>query len=221
MYPAGNLFLPAPHGRIEAILKEPRAGARGAALVLHPHPLHGGTMHNKVVFRTARGLGEAGLITLRINFRGVGQSTGEHGHARGEQEDARAGLDHLEREYPALPLIVAGFSFGSYVGLSVGIPDPRVRAVVAVGTPVSMPGREYDFSLLRECRKPVLFVHGEHDEFGDVARLKELAAQLPPEARARVEVIAGAGHFFDRQLEELTRAVREWAEETLSSSSPT
>ena len=97
MYPAGNLFLPAPHGRIEAILKEPRAGARGAALVLHPHPLHGGTMHNKVVFRTARGLGEAGLITLRINFRGVGQSTGEHGHARGEQEDACAGLDHLER----------------------------------------------------------------------------------------------------------------------------
>ena len=84
MYPAGNLFIPAPHGRLEAILKEPRGGApRATALVLHPHPLHGGTMHNKVVFRTARGLEDAGAVTLRVNFRGVGHSTGEHTGARG------------------------------------------------------------------------------------------------------------------------------------------
>src|SRR5918992_1293611 len=131
MYPAGNLFIDAPHGRLEAILKEPRAeggaGARGAALVLHPHPLHGGTMHNKVVFRTARALNDAGLVTLRVNFRGTGQSTGAHDSARGgEQEDARAALDHLAGAYPGLPVFLAGFSFGARVGLEVGTRDGRV-----------------------------------------------------------------------------------------------
>jgi uncharacterized protein len=221
MYPSGNLFIPAPHGRIEAILKEPRAaegaGPRGAALVLHPHPLHGGTMHNKVVFRTARGLNDAGLVTLRINFRGVGQTTGEHDHARGgEQEDARIALDYLLGRYPGLPAFLAGFSFGSRVGLEVGTKDARVGFLVGVGTPVSMSERDYDFSFLSGCRKPVLFVHGEHDEFGCVEELRALAARLPPEARARVEVIPGAGHFFDEQLEDLTRTVRLWAEERLA-----
>src|SRR4051812_1608426 len=107
MYPAGNLFIEAPHGRLEAIWKEPRGAALGAALVLHPHPLHGGTMHNKVVFRTARGLEDAGLATLRVNFRGVGQSTGTHTGARGgEQEDARVALDYLVDRYPSLPVFV-------------------------------------------------------------------------------------------------------------------
>src|SRR3712207_279344 len=112
MYPAGNLFITAPHGRLEAIIKEPRTEARGAALVLHPHPLHGGTMHNKVVFRAARAMNDAGLVALRVNFRGTGQSTGEHTGARGgEQEDARAALDYLAKTYPSLPLVLAGFSF--------------------------------------------------------------------------------------------------------------
>jgi alpha/beta superfamily hydrolase len=218
MYPSGNLFIPAPHGRLEAILKEPRgvAAARGAALVLHPHPLHGGTMHNKVAFRTARGLNDAGLTTLRINFRGTGQSTGEHDHARGgEQEDARVALDYLIERNPGLPVFLAGFSFGARVGLEVGTRDPRVRFLVGVGTPVSMKERDYDFSFLEECRKPLLLVHGEHDEFGEVAELRALASRLPPEARAEIKIIPGAGHFFDDQLEDLTRAVREWAEERL------
>jgi alpha/beta superfamily hydrolase len=218
MFPLGNLFIPAAHGRLEAILKEPREGAsaRGAALVLHPHPLYGGTMHNKVVFRTARALTDAGCVTLRFNFRGVGQSTGEHDHARGgEQEDARAALDYLAEQYPNLPLFVAGFSFGARVGLEVGVKDARVGALVGIGTPVSIAERGYDFSFLNECRKPVLFVHGERDEFGDVETLRALVARIPPEAHARLVVIPGAGHFFDEQLDELTRAVREWAEEQL------
>ncbi len=217
MYPAGNLFIPAPHGRVEAILKEPQGPRRGAALVLHPHPLHGGTMHNKVVFRTARGLNEAGLVTLRINFRGTGQSTGTHDRAQGgEQEDARVALDHLAAGYPQLPLVVAGFSFGARVGLEVGTRDERVRALVGVGTPVSIPEREYDFSFLEECRKPLLLVQGERDEFGPVPELRALASRLPPEARVQLKIIPGAGHFFDNQLEDLTRTVREWAEERLS-----
>ena len=205
MYPAGNLFIPAPHGRLEAIWKEPRGrDARGAALVLHPHPLHGGTMHNKVVFRTARGLEDAGVASLRVNFRGVGHSTGEHTGARGgEQEDARVALDFLTGKMPGLPVFLAGFSFGARVGLEVGTRDARVRFLVGVGTPVSIPEREYDFSVLDQCRKPLLLVHGERDEFGSVADLRALAARLPAEARPRVEVIPGAGHFFDQQLEDL------------------
>ncbi|HEX7174635.1 MAG TPA: alpha/beta family hydrolase [Pyrinomonadaceae bacterium] len=219
MYPAGNLFIPAPHGRLEAILKEPRAAAtaRGVALVLHPHPLHGGTMHNKVVFRAARALGEAGLVTLRVNFRGVGHSTGAHDHARGgEQEDARAALDHLTGAYPGLPVFLAGFSFGARVGLEVGTRDGRVGALIGIGTPIGMDERDYDFSFLRECRKALLLVHGERDEFGAAADVRSLAAQTPPEARTRVEVIPGAGHFFEGQLDEMSRIIREWAEEELT-----
>lgn len=216
MYPAGNLFLPAPHGRVEAILKEPHAARRGCALVLHPHPLHGGTMHNKVVFRTARGLEDAGLATLRINFRGVGRSTGEHTGARGgEQEDAALGLDYLSEHYHGEPLFLAGFSFGARVGLEVGTHDPRVRFLVGVGTPVSIAERDYDFSFLAECRKPLLLVHGERDEFGSVRDLRALAERLPPEARVRVEIIPGAGHFFDEQLDDLRRRIAEWAREML------
>jgi alpha/beta superfamily hydrolase len=218
MYPAGNLHIPAPHGRLEAILKEPRGeAARAAALVLHPHPLHGGTMHNKVVFRTARGLEDAGAVTLRVNFRGVGHSTGEHTGARGgEQEDARIALDYLTEKYPDLPVFLAGFSFGARVGLEVGALDARVNYLIGVGTPVSIPEREYDFSFISECRKPLLLVHGERDEFGSVPDLRALAARLPAEARVQLKIIPSAGHFFDEQLEELRRAVADWATEMLT-----
>ena len=221
MYPVGNLFIPAPHGRLEAILKEPRASdvvaaPRGGALILHPHPLHGGTMHNKVVFRAARALNDAGFIALRINFRGVGQTTGTHDYARGEQTDARLALDYLVEHYPNLPVLLAGFSFGARVGLEVGVKDERVSALIGIGTPVSVPERGYDFSFLSECRKPILFVHGDRDEFGDVAKLQTLAAELPAAAHARVEIIANAGHFFDDQLDEMSRVIKEWAEERMS-----
>src|ERR687884_190853 len=120
MYPAGNLFIPVAHGRLEAILKEPRnRSSNGVALLLHPHPLGGGTMHNKVVFRAAAALNDAGLIVLRINFRGVGQSSGQHDEGRGERDDVRAGLDYLWANYPGLSITLCGFSFGARVGLEV------------------------------------------------------------------------------------------------------
>ena len=165
-------------------------------------------MHNKVVFRAARALNDAGLICLRINFRGVGQSTGAHDEARGERDDARAALDYLSHNYPGLPLTLAGFSFGARVGLEVGVGDERVSRLIGLGTPLKM----YDFAFLRAVRKPLLLVHGERDEFGDADELKRFAAELPAEAQVRVEIIPGAGHFFEGHLDEMQRVVREWAE---------
>ncbi len=207
MYPAGNLFIPVEHGRLEAILKEPRDfPVKGVALVLHPHPLGGGTMHNKVVFRAAAALNEAGLITLRINFRGVGQSTGEHDEGRGEREDVRAGLDYLTANYPDQEITLCGFSFGSRVGLEVGMAEERVARMIAIGAPVD----KYDFSFLEQSRKPILFVHGEHDEYGDAGKLGELVSRLTKNAPAELRIIKGAGHFFDDQLNELKAAITDW-----------
>jgi alpha/beta superfamily hydrolase len=205
MYPAGNLFIPAPHGQLEAILKEPRAGAaRGLALVLHPHPLGGGTMHNKVVFRAAAALNDAGLVVLRVNFRGVGQSTGTHDEGRAERDDACVALDYLATSYPGRQITLCGFSFGARVGMEVGIADERVARLISIGTPVD----KYDFDFLSACRKPILFVHGELDEYGNVERLRELVKKI--QAPAQLKVISGAGHFFDDHLDELKRAITEW-----------
>ena len=204
MYPAGNLFIPTSHGQLEAILKEPRGETRGAALLLHPHPLGGGTMHNKVVFRAAAALNDAGLVVLRINFRGVGQSTGEHDEGRGELDDARVALEYLATNYPKQEITLCGFSFGARVGMEVGIDDARVTRLISIGTPVD----KYDFSFLAQCPKPILFVHGERDEYGNVEHLRELVAKI--KAPAELKVIKGAGHFFDEHLDELKAAITEW-----------
>jgi alpha/beta superfamily hydrolase len=214
MYPAGNLFIPVSHGRLEAILKEPSGDVGGAALVLHPLPTGGGTMHNKVVFRAASALNEAGLVTLRINFRGVGQSTGEFDEGRAEKEDALAGLDWLATNYPALPVTLCGFSFGARVGLEVGIEDPRVRSLIAIGAPVD----KYDFAFLERCRKPILFIHGDRDEFGDVEELRRLAVRLKAKTSVELVVIKGAGHFFEGHLDELKKAIQEWVTAQLNAS---
>ncbi|CAN5734225.1 Dot/Icm type IV secretion system effector CoxH3 [soil metagenome] len=207
MYPAGNLFIPATHGRIEAILKESRIGpAQGVALVLHPHPLGGGTMHNKVVFRAASALNDAGLITLRINFRGVGRSTGEHDEGRGELEDVRAGLDYLAEHYRDFDVTLFGFSFGARVGMEVAISDERVLKLISIGTPVD----KYDFSFLETCRKSILFVHGDRDEFGKVAKLKELVAKLEPQTQVQLSVVKDADHFFAGRLDELKSVIKDW-----------
>src|SRR5438105_11708008 len=121
-----SLFLPGPVGRLEALLEEPEYGAAaeparvGIALVCHPHPQHGGTLHNKVVFRIARGLRRAGHVVLRFNYRGVNLSEGSYAHGEGELEDARVAVDALRNRYPELPLTLAGFSFGSRIALRLG-----------------------------------------------------------------------------------------------------
>lgn len=213
MYPAGNLFIPVEHGRLEAILKEPREPTKaGVALVLHPHPLGGGTMHNKVVFRAASALNEAGLITLRINFRGVGQSTGEHDEGEGELEDVRAGLDYLKETFSDLPITLCGFSFGARVGLEVGLSDERVVDLISIGTPVN----KYDFAFLERCRKPMLFVHGANDEYGELEQLKKLVERISRNTTVELRVIEKAGHFFEGHLDELKTAITDWVKTRIS-----
>jgi alpha/beta superfamily hydrolase len=214
MYPAGNLFIPVAHGRLEAILKEPRDGQKGAALVLHPHPLGGGTMHNKVVFRAARALNDAGLVTLRINFRGVGQSTGDHDEGRGERDDVLAGLDYLRQNFGGQSITLCGFSFGSRVGTEVGLKDPSVRNMISIGTPVD----KYDFDFLTACAKPMLFVHGERDEYGHAAKLRELVRRIQQHnANVELHIIPNSGHFFDEHLDELKRIITDWTLRQLNS----
>ncbi len=206
MYPQGNLFIPASHGQLEAILKEPTTAPKGVALVCHPHPLGQGTMHNKVVYRAAAGLLEAGLVTLRFNFRSVGNSSGAHDDGRGEKQDVTDALDYLSENYPNLETTLAGFSFGSRVGTEVALNDERIIRLISIGTPVD----KYDFSYLKTCRKPILFVHGDSDEFGKVEKLKSLVAEVSENTDTKLVVFGNCGHFFDKHLNELKDAIRDW-----------
>lgn len=163
-------------------------------------------MHNKVVYRAASALNEAGLVTLRINFRGVGQSTGEFDAGKGELDDARSALEYLSEQYPNKPLVVCGFSFGARVGTELGIPDRRVSYLISIGTPID----KYDFHFLQDCRKPILFVHGQEDEFGNAGRLREMVKKLEGKTRVKLIVISGADHFFEGHLDELKQAITSW-----------
>ncbi len=214
MYPKGNLFIPASHGQLEAILKEPAGAPKGVALVCHPHPLGGGTMHNKVVFRAAAGLVDAGLTTLRFNFRGVGASTGNYEDVPGGREDVRDALDYLANEYPLQPITLAGFSFGSRTGMEVGMGDQRVVRLISIGTPVD---KYSDYEFLTAVRKSVLFVHGDKDEFGSIENLRKLYDEVSRNTDAELKVFENCGHFFDDYLTELRDTIKNWTERKLKS----
>lgn len=204
----GNTFFEGPAGRIEAILREPATPANRAAIVCHPHPLFGGTMHNKVVFRIARAFQEAGFAVLRFNFRGTGRSEGTHDDGRGEQDDLRAAIAFIEQTCPDAEIWLAGFSFGSMVMLRAACEDARVVALAAAGVPVS----KYDFSHLARCKRPKLFVQGALDEFGSPADLQRFVDTL--DEPKTLKVIAGADHFFAGHLDELQQTVAEFINRT-------
>jgi uncharacterized protein len=208
-----SLFLDGPAGRLEALLNAGVENATHAAVVCHPHPLFGGTLHNKVVFHTMKALNSFGFPVLRFNFRGTGLSQGEHAHGIGEVDDVRAALSWLENEFH-LPLVFAGFSFGAAVGLRAAYNDARSQALIAVGTPVvpvaeaDEEPRVYTYEFLRDCTKPKLLVSGGRDQFGPRVKLEELAAGLA-EPRKLV-LIEGADHFFEGRLRELREAIEAW-----------
>jgi alpha/beta superfamily hydrolase len=195
-----------PAGRLESILMTPDGPPEAAAVVCHAHPLRGGVMHFKVVFRAAKALQQHGIAVLRFNFRGVGRSEGTHDDGRGEQDDVRAALAEMRRRYPGLPLIVGGFSFGASMALLAGCAEQDTGALFALGLPMTMIP---DVAFLQGCRVPRLFVQGEHDPFGSGEAIRPLAARLP-EPRTLV-IVPGADHFFTGHLDELQAAVSSWA----------
>jgi hypothetical protein len=213
-----------PAGRLEALLNPGLPAAPFAALVCHPHPLGGGTLHNKVVYHAMKALQGLGLPVLRFNFRGTELSEGVHDNGRGEQDDVRAALEWLDREFRR-PLLFAGFSFGAYVGLNACCHDARVAGLIALGLPVHAEGRDYQYDFLRDCRQPKLFISGDRDPYGPVAKVEE-AVRLAPEPKELVW-IHDADHFFTpvtdetpstppqpagSKLEGMRTALRAWAQ---------
>jgi uncharacterized protein len=204
-----SLMIPGPAGRLEALIEEPESGEPSqAALVCHPHPLHGGTMHNKVTHRLARGLRRAGAAVLRFNFRGVHLSEGEHDNGRGEAEDARAALAVLRERYPHLPFTLAGFSFGSRVVIRLAsqLDGPPPRRLFIVGYPTVY--QHHD--LLTRITVPRIFVHSTQDEFGPRPDLEALYRRLwePKQLHwieAQDHFFAGALDVFELKIAELAR----------------
>jgi uncharacterized protein len=197
-----SLLIDGPAGKLEALLEEPEDHEpTQAALVCHPHPLHGGTMHNKVVYRIARAMRRAGAVVLRFNFRGVNLSEGQYGHGIGEVEDARAALDVLRSRYPELPFSMAGFSFGSRVILRLGCETPGVTRLIPVGFPANLP----DSQKLGQCPLPKTFIVSRIDQFCEVQAMESYFAAL--EEPKELIWIDAADHFFSGKLDELETAV--------------
>jgi hypothetical protein len=195
-------------GRLEALYRELQDPA-GVAVICHPLTTGGGTLHNKVVFRAARGLENANVATLRFNFRGAGASGGRFDGGEGEQEDVSAAIEWVKRKHPGKKLFVGGFSFGSWVSTRVACELAEIDALFLIGTPVN----KYDFSYLRHCEKPMLILHGTQDEHGDVAKVEKIGQQI---RNAETIIITGADHFFTKQLDGVEETIRGWAEEILS-----
>jgi alpha/beta superfamily hydrolase len=206
-----RVTLGGPAGRLEALLEEPEDGEpRWCAVVCHPHPLYGGTLHNKVVYRLARGLRRAGIVVLRFNFRGVGGSAGEHAHLEGEIEDARAALGWLRERYPALPYALAGFSFGARVITRLGCEAEGASFLMAAGFPTRWGPADY----LESCAARKIFIQSTNDQYGPRAELEEMYQRFA--APKELHWIDAADHFFDGGLEELEERVRLAAETRLA-----
>jgi uncharacterized protein len=191
--------IPTAQGFLEGVLKPGEEGTQPhfVSVVCHPHPLYGGTMHNKVVFKAAQVFQTNGIPVLRFNFRGVGRSSGSYDEGRGEMEDVRFALEFLSRRYPGVPAIVAGFSFGAFVGVRVATADDRVQAMIGLGTPA----RWFENDTLNGCHKPKLFIHGTEDELAPYDQTQLWFEQVP--APKSMITVQGADHFFQGCLEEV------------------
>jgi len=197
-----SLFIDGPAGKLEALLEEPEdQDPKYAALVCHPHPQHGGTMHNKVVYRIARGLRRAGAVVLRFNYRGVNLSAGQYDHGVGEVEDARAALAVLRSRYPSLPFSLAGFSFGSRIALKLGCEIAGATQLIAVGFPANLP----DGQSLGQCSVRKVFIVSKNDQFCAVPAMEAYFAALP-EPKQLIWVDA-ADHFFGGALDQFEEAL--------------
>jgi len=203
-----------PAGRLEALLNVGRTDSPYAALVCHPHPPSGGTMHTKVVYQAMKALNHFGVPVLRFNFRGTGLSEGAHSNGPGEIEDVRAALDYLDHTFK-LPILLAGFSFGANIGFRAGCGDPRIAGLIGLGMPVEAGGRKYTYEFMQGCTAPKLFLTGAEDPFAPRALMEEVFANAPGEKT--MQWIEGAEHFFmgvpgspAPKLDRMQLALREW-----------
>ena len=205
-----------PSGRLEALLDEPEPRAadggrtfteapaiRAAAVFGHPHPQHGGTMHTKAVYRSAKALARIGCAVLRFNFRGVGRSEGAFADGIGEMEDFRAALDFMQTRYPSVPLWAGGMSFGSWVGLTTGARDTRVSALIGVAMPVD----RCDFAEVRDSGTAKFLIHGERDEICPLKTMRAFYAQAA-EPKELI-VIDTANHLFDGRVSEVAETIED------------
>ncbi len=195
------VFIPGPEGELEGIFSYVSKRVTHLAILCHPHPLYGGTMHNKVIYSIAMALNQIGYATVRFNFRGVGRSSGTFNHGIGEQRDVEAVLDHFHRLYPDAYIVIGGFSFGAKVGLLVASRDERVSAVIGVGVTVDVA----DFSFLYDYEKAKLILQGTKDQYGSVSSLQDWFNKL--QEPKKLVLIEGAVHLFDGKLTELKSAI--------------
>ena len=207
-----SLTLPGEAGELEALLNLGAPDAKYAALVCHPHPLFGGTMHNKVVFAAAKVLNAFGCPVLRFNFRGVGISAGEHDEGRGEVADVRVALDYLTERF-AKPILFAGYSFGAAIGLRAAVAHSRVAGLVLIGAPVQVETRHYSYEALDTSALPKLFVSGTRDQFASPEQLQEIFARAA--GPKKLVMIPETDHFFGGQLEAVREALRGWLQEAI------
>jgi uncharacterized protein len=205
--------LPGPAGRLEALLNEGHPDASFATLLCHPHPLGGGTMHNKVVYHAMKVFNGLGWPVLRFNFRGTGLSEGSH-DGRAEADDARAGLDWLIHEYNK-PIVAAGFSFGAAMGLNACCGHPQIRGFAALGLPTHAEGRDYKYPFLRGCTFPKLFLSGDRDQYAPVDQLRSVTDSAPEPKQ--LTLIENADHFFVGHLSAMQAALGQWLRTTFLS----
>lgn len=211
-----NVDLHGPAGRLEALLDD-APGASFAAVVCHPHPRFGGTMHNHATYRLAKAVLAKGGAALRFNFRGVGRSAGAYDGGDGEADDARAALDALAAARPGLPLLACGFSFGAWMAILAGGADPRVSGLLLAGLALRAPDlqRFRDAGRVREVEKPVAIVQAERDEFGTPPEVE--AALAGSRGPRRLAVLAGASHLCTEDLPGLQREAEAGLDWLLSS----
>jgi len=210
--------LQGPAGRLEALLNVGSPDAPFSALVCHPHPPSGGTMHTKVVYQAMKTFHSFGLPVLRFNFRGIGKSAGSYSDGPGEILDVKAAIDWLDHRF-STPILLAGFSFGANIGIRAACGDTRVKGVVGLGLPVESNGRSYSYEFLSNCTQPKLFVIGSEDPFAPHSAIEHIVETAP--APKQLVWVPGAEHFFmgtpsspTSKLPVMQAALRRWVEET-------
>jgi alpha/beta superfamily hydrolase len=204
-----------PEGRLEGRYHKAKEPNAPIALILHPHPQHGGTMHNKVVYALYQSFVGRGYSTLRFNFRGVGRSQGTYARGEGELSDAATALDWLQAQNPnARNCWVGGFSFGAWIGMQLLMRRPEIAGFISIAPPANM----YDFTFLAPCPASGIIVHGEADDIVPKADVDKLVEKLSLQKGILItyHTIAGADHFFGKYMDEMMSLVDSYLDERLT-----